>query len=127
MADEVRPVPARIVLAYRAGYGQGRDDEAADLPLPDWNEPAMLLDPADVAVIRVDAEYLRQAADRIKSIAPGFAKIMRRTADEMDAVPAEKKHGSYGLIGYESMRCANGLDGCDDAACICRCHQEESR
>ncbi|GAA0720044.1 hypothetical protein Drose_06325 [Dactylosporangium roseum] len=31
-------------------------------------------------------------------------------------------HTSVGLWGYTSMRCANGLDGCDDQACICLCH-----
>lgn len=31
-------------------------------------------------------------------------------------------HGSAGRWGYESVRCASGVDGCDDKACICLCH-----
>lgn len=36
----------------------------------------------------------------------------------------EKVHDSDGLWGYTSMRCAADMDGCDDRACVCRCHDE---
>lgn len=33
-------------------------------------------------------------------------------------------HDAAGRLGYTSMRCAHGYDGCDDLACVCTCHDE---
>lgn len=37
---------------------------------------------------------------------------------------AKEDHGFDGLDGYMSPRCSYGMDGCDDLACVCRCHGE---
>lgn len=33
-----------------------------------------------------------------------------------------ERHGPSSLAGYTSPRCAAGMDGCDDLACVCACH-----
>lgn len=37
VALDALDIPTRYEVAYRAGYGQGRDDEAAGRGLPDWS------------------------------------------------------------------------------------------
>ncbi len=41
-----------------------------------------------------------------------------------DAVAREVRHVAEFMSGYMSPCCLNGMDGCDDRACICRCHEE---
>lgn len=38
-----------------------------------------------------------------------------------------QEHGRDGVDGYLSPRCMTGLAGCDDKACVCRCHDEADR
>jgi len=34
------------------------------------------------------------------------------------------RHVAESMSGYMSPRCLDGMDGCDDRACICRCHED---
>lgn len=36
-----------------------------------------------------------------------------------------KRHVPALMSGYMSMRCLHDLDGCDDQACICSCHEDD--
>ena len=36
-------------------------------------------------------------------------------------------HDAAGRLGYTSMRCAHGYDGCDDTGCCCTCHDKRDR
>jgi hypothetical protein len=37
--------------------------------------------------------------------------------------PRRNPHVAEYMSGRMSPRCLNGMDGCDDLACICRCHE----
>lgn len=46
------------------------------------------------------------------------------TQDEEHAFVVSPTCDSTGLLGYTSMRCAHRYLGCQDRACVCRCHDE---
>lgn len=59
------------------------------------------------------------ADDDIRAVVPAD-----ETREQRAFVHNLTGHDAAGRVGWTSMRCGNGYDGCDDTGCVCTCHDK---